>query len=308
MAHGDVSAVLLDAGGVMLFPQPDAMLPPLLAAGVAPSPEVLRRAHYRAMSALDVPGSPAPDRDTWWRGYLLDYVAECGVAADRRAEVAAGMAAGIPGFGWTHVGAAVPDGLRAISGLGVPVGVVSNSDGSVEAELCRLGVCCTAASASRSAIPVGVVIDSEVVGVAKPEPEIFWIALRALGVKPGPGVLHVGDSLRYDVAGALAAGLRPVHLDPYGYCPAPAGHLHVTSLAEVAALARLALGKAGRRASSAGHYTTGLCAGPRCTFPRCATTRRTPGRPATACCFARAISGSCSRDTTPCCRWVSGSG
>jgi putative hydrolase of the HAD superfamily len=47
-------------------------------------------------------------------------------------------------------------------------------------------------------------------------------------------VLHVGDSLRYDVAGALAAGLEPVHLDPHGFCPAPDGHRHVRTLAELA--------------------------------------------------------------------------
>ena len=69
------------------------------------------------------------------------------------------------------------------------------------------------------------------VGVAKPDPEIFRLALDALGVPAGGAVLHVGDSLRYDVAGALAAGLQPVHMDPYGFCPAPDGHPHVRSLA-----------------------------------------------------------------------------
>jgi FMN phosphatase YigB (HAD superfamily) len=44
----------------------------------------------------------------------------------------------------------------------------------------------------------------------------------------------VGDSLRYDVAGALAAGLQPVHMDPYGLCSAPDGHRHIGSLAELA--------------------------------------------------------------------------
>ena len=56
----------------------------------------------------------------------------------------------------------------------------------------------------------------------------------ALDVPAGGTVLHVGDSLRYDVAGALAAGLQPVHMDPYGFCPAPGGHPHVRSLAELA--------------------------------------------------------------------------
>ena len=71
---------------------------------------------------------------------------------------------------------------------------------------------------------MGVILDSAVVGVAKPDPGIFRIALDALNVPADGSVLHVGDSLRYDVAGALAAGLQPVHMDPYGLCPAPDGH------------------------------------------------------------------------------------
>jgi hypothetical protein len=31
-----------------------------------------------------------------------------------------------------------------------------------------------------------------------------------------------------------AAGLQPVHLDPYGLCPLPSRHPHVRSLAELA--------------------------------------------------------------------------
>jgi putative hydrolase of the HAD superfamily len=78
-----------------------------------------------------------------------------------------------------------------------------------------------------------------VVGVAKPDPRIFGLALDSLGVEASENVLHVGDSLRYDVTGALAAGLRPVHLDPYGFCPDPDGHEHVRSLLDVPALATL---------------------------------------------------------------------
>jgi putative hydrolase of the HAD superfamily len=88
---------------------------------------------------------------------------------------------------------------------------------------------------------MGVILDSAVVGVAKPDPAIFRIALDALGVPAGQTVLHVGDSLRYDVAGAHAAGLQPVHMDPYGFCPVPGGHPHVRSLAELADLARPAI-------------------------------------------------------------------
>ena len=91
------------------------------------------------------------------------------------------------------------------------------------------------AATDGAGVPVGVIVDSAVVGVAKPDPAIFRIALDALGVPASGAVLYVGDSLRYDVAGALAAGLQPVHFDPYGYCPAPDGHRHVSSLLGLAA-------------------------------------------------------------------------
>jgi putative hydrolase of the HAD superfamily len=134
----------------------------------------------------------------------------------------------------------VNEALRAIAALDVPLGVVSNSDGTVQAELSRLGVCYALLDGEAppaAGIGVGVVLDSAVVGIAKPDPEIFRIALEALGVPADDTVLHVGDSLRYDVTGALAAGIRPVHLDPYGYCPAPGGHTHITSLADIVELA-----------------------------------------------------------------------
>ncbi len=50
------------------------------------------------------------------------------------------------------------------------------------------------------------------VGHAKPRPEIFQAAVRALGVSPSD-VLHVGDNERTDVGGALAHGLRAIRLD-----------------------------------------------------------------------------------------------
>jgi putative hydrolase of the HAD superfamily len=240
MATGRVSAILLDAGGVLVFPSVDLMLPPLRARGMSPGVAALERAHYRAMLGQDMAASP-PARDTWWREYLLSYLAACGAAEDGCEALAAEITGAITGPHWTHVGTGVMDGLRALAGLGIPLGVVSNSDGTVQAELCRLGVCYAPGSAPDGQEPappaagvrVGVVVDSAVAGVAKPDPAIFRIALDALGVPADGSVLHVGDSLRYDVAGALAAGLQPVHMDPYGLCPAPAGHPHIRSLADL---------------------------------------------------------------------------
>ena len=244
-----VSAILLDAGGVLVFPQPDLLRPPLQALGVSPDVAAFERAHYQAMLIQDVATVP-PAPGTWWREYLVGYFAGCGVAEDQCRELAAEVALATVGETWTHVGTGAMAGLRALAALGLPMGVVSNSDGTVQAALSRLGVCyapdapdkagstadITAGSTAdiTAGVPVGVVVDSAVVGVAKPDPAIFGIALDALGVPASGTVLHVGDSLRYDVAGALAAGLEPVHLDPHGFCPAPNGHRHIRTLAELA--------------------------------------------------------------------------
>ena len=235
------SAILLDAGGVLVFPQPDLLGPPLRALGLAPDVASFERAHYRAMVVQDLAGTP-PVAGTWWREYLVGYLGACGVAEDRCRELAIEVAEATAGRAWTHVGTGVRPGLRALAALGLPMGVVSNSDGTVQAELRRLGVCYApdgpgpeeGAEPPHDGVPVGVVVDSAVVGVAKPDPAIFGIALAALGVPASERVLHVGDSLRYDVTGARAAGLQPVHLDPNGFCPAPDGHRHIRTLAELA--------------------------------------------------------------------------
>jgi putative hydrolase of the HAD superfamily len=232
------SAILLDAGGVLVFPTRELLQPPLAAAGVPLDAALLERAHYYAMLAQDQAAVP-PASGTWWREYLASFVAGCGVPEERCTAVAAEVAAVTGDHSWANVGSGAPSGLRALAALGLPMGVVSNSDGTVEAELRRLGLCYAPDGrepAAATGIRVGVVVDSAVAGVAKPDPAIFRIALDALGVPPSRTVLHVGDSLRFDVAGALAAGLQPVHLDPYGFCPAPDGHPHIRTLAELAGM------------------------------------------------------------------------
>ncbi len=59
-----------------------------------------------------------------------------------------------------------------------------------------------------------IVISGEV-GIAKPDPSIFALALHKLGVGPEKA-WHVGDSLRTDVAGALGTGLTAVWLNRGG--------------------------------------------------------------------------------------------
>jgi FMN phosphatase YigB (HAD superfamily) len=56
----------------------------------------------------------------------------------------------------------------------------------------------------------------------KPSPALFVEALRGCGVHgrgPHPDVVVVGDSLRCDVGGARAAGLRTIWINPAGAAP-----------------------------------------------------------------------------------------
>jgi HAD superfamily hydrolase (TIGR01509 family) len=66
---------------------------------------------------------------------------------------------------------------------------------------------------------IDALVVSEEAGVAKPDPEIFTIALRTVGVGPSDAVM-VGDSWAADIAGAHAAGIIPVWFNPQGL-PAP---------------------------------------------------------------------------------------
>jgi putative hydrolase of the HAD superfamily len=93
----------------------------------------------------------------------------------------------------------------------VPIGVVSNAAGQIESVLRRFGVCQVG---DGDGVPVIIIVDSTIVGVAKPDPAIFSFALEVLDVK-AENVAYVGDSYANDVVGARSAGMQPFLLDPY---------------------------------------------------------------------------------------------
>jgi len=88
------------------------------------------------------------------------------------------------------------DELRA---AGVGVGVLSNSEGALEALFDEIGW------HGR----FDAVIDSGRVGIEKPDPRIFAIAARALGVAEA-SLIHIGDSGPADIEGALGVDARAV--------------------------------------------------------------------------------------------------
>lgn len=102
--------------------------------------------------------------------------------------------------------------LKAMAAAGVPVGVVSNASGQIAEVLSRSGICQVG---DGDCVPVRVVVDSHVVGVAKPDPLIFEHALPFFEGIDRHEIAYVGDSVTMDIGAARAAGLHPVLLDPY---------------------------------------------------------------------------------------------
>jgi putative hydrolase of the HAD superfamily len=222
-----IEAVLLDVGGVFIAPDHEVIGPPIVEAGGDGSPDVLDRAHYAGVAALDASG------DLDWDAYHRAVARTAGVPDSRVAAVAVSLRERMQGPGtWQRLLPGASEGLRLIADTGVGLGIVSNSDGTVQEQLITTRICQVGAG---HGVPVAIVVDSAVAGFEKPDPRIFALALETLGV-PAAGAVHVGDTIFADVEGARAAGVRPLHLDPHGWCPRPDDHEHVQSLADVARL------------------------------------------------------------------------
>jgi putative hydrolase of the HAD superfamily len=220
-----IEAVLLDAGGVLVLPDPGLVRAQVVAAGLPPpSEETMRRAHYTAVASMDATGTE--DLAT----YRTAYLGACGAPAELAAQ-AVRLLKFSGRWSWPLPGAL--DLLTALIESGRRIAIVSNSDGTVAATLAEAGVCQVGSGVGAD---VAVIVDSYHAGMEKPDPRLFQLALAELGVG-ADRVVHVGDTARTDVDGATAAGVRPVHLDPYGLCPdPPGGHAHIGALADLLSL------------------------------------------------------------------------
>ncbi|MGA2803806.1 MAG: HAD family hydrolase [Acidimicrobiales bacterium] len=214
-----LKSATVDAGGVLLLPDPVAVRFILGDFGAYPENATCWRAHFEMLRHLD--DGPVPDWHEMGRllasalGVLPQFQDEAGKAVV--AEVYEGTA-------WVAAPGAA-EALGRLAAAGYRLAVVSNTtQGGMEELLLRTGLC----SVSGDFAPVAAVIDSHVVGVAKPDPRIFELALHALKTSPAE-CLHVGDSVRYDVTGAQAAGMTAVHIDPLEVCRA-GDHTHASSL------------------------------------------------------------------------------
>lgn len=213
LAQPPPAAVLLDAGFTLIFPDGERIAAPARAVGLDVDPaaiEGVEDAIRRELARFVWPGTP--DRAAsagalsggvaLFRRFLeLAHPDAGGELLDRAA--AASWQAHLARNAWARVGAGVPEALARLRAAGIRLAVVSNSEGTVAAVLAEVGL----------ARAFDTIVDSWEVGIAKPDPAIFHVALDRLGVPPGAAVM-VGDTPATDVAGARAAGVRAALIDP----------------------------------------------------------------------------------------------
>ncbi len=202
-----LSSILFDAGNTLIFPDLSRTLAPLAAAGFSASQEQLYTAERFAKKRLDAAmatrqAGQSIDHD-YWSVYYTQLTQALGAPADL---VPACVVSTRRSGHWTRVLPGTPELLRALQGRGLRLGVISNSDGGIADALRNVGLG-DEFFASYT--------DSGKVGVEKPDPAIFRIALDSLGTLPEQ-CLCVGDTYSVDFVGASRAGLRAILMDPAG--------------------------------------------------------------------------------------------
>lgn len=212
-----LDAVFFDAGGTLVRLDFEWIGEMLAGLGVETSPPALRRAEVRGRRMYDEAAArrrPAPGDvpanaatlaaiEAYYSGMLEGAGCRHPLLEEAVAALWERQASGAMLWARANEGAREAiDGARA---LGLRTACISNSDGRAEAHLVE----------TRTRDGLEFVVDSQLEGVEKPDPGIFRIGLERMGVA-ADRALYVGDLRSVDEAGARAAGMHFVLIDPFG--------------------------------------------------------------------------------------------
>jgi putative hydrolase of the HAD superfamily len=203
-----MKAILFDAGNTLVWVDHPYLVQLLADHGVQTTEEALMGAEYEAKLVLDemVRGGKGGDDRSRGKIYFAEVFRRIGLPDEQFPAVAERMWARHAERNlWSLVRDHTIRTLEELRGLGYRLAVISNADGRVEALLDSLDL--------RPHFEF--VIDSTLVGVEKPDPRIFRMALERLGVEPHEAA-YVGDIYEIDVVGSRNAGLHPYLVDPLG--------------------------------------------------------------------------------------------
>jgi len=217
MSLCDVRAVVFDAVGTLIYPDPPAPVvyaqvgaqygSKLDANSIRPRFEIAFRAEDEIDRRQDWRTSEERERERWRHivARVLNDVADpetCFQALfDHFSK---------PGA-W-RCDPSTPTVLSALADSGVMVGMASNYDSRLRSVL----------AGKSDLAPLQTVCISSEIGWRKPSPEFFGAVCRSVGMRPA-NILFVGDDFENDMEGALKAGMRGVWLEPKNSHPIPKG-------------------------------------------------------------------------------------
>lgn len=222
MKSSHIRAIFFDAGNTLLYPRLDERASDLTAAGFPSRVEDFHAAERAAKLKLDEwlwpqirKGEvPRTIDHYYWAEYLASLMRFIGAPETEHARLIQLMIEGFRNIRtWSVVMPETPGYLASLAAQGYFLGVISNSIGTIDDQLRHENL--------RSYFQA--VFDSAIVGVEKPHPEIFQLALARAKVAPNEAVF-VGDTNATDVGGAQLAGLHGVLIDrinayPHPECP-----------------------------------------------------------------------------------------
>jgi len=229
----DVDLLCLDAGNTMMFFDHGRVANLCAREGFDTTAEALTRAEGAVKYAqeqgtlLEFAWTPAPVAGApSWAGYVGTMLSFAGLPRERVPRLLEALwlehrARNL----WSLVPEGLVEALDRARALGVRVAVISNSEGKLEAILDELGISCA----------IDLLVDSGLLGIEKPDPRLFRIALDRFGVPPARA-LHLGDNFATDVLGARAAGVRVALVDPFDHLAGR--HADVPRVAGAAEVAR----------------------------------------------------------------------
>jgi beta-phosphoglucomutase len=196
-------AVIFDAGGTLIgFHEPEPFRNLLAQVGMPATDEDVRYFHSRFINVIranrdDAQGLGVDEGeiDDWWRGIFQD-------TWPGRPDLAEEMFRWFRSDRFDRVFSDAIPTLDALRDRGMPMGVLSNFTTSLDHLLVRLGL----------SDYFDFVIVSARVGLAKPDPRMFDLAVSQTG-RSRDRLLYVGDHFGDDIEGAHGAGLHGVLVD-----------------------------------------------------------------------------------------------
>jgi putative hydrolase of the HAD superfamily len=202
-------ALLLDAGNTVVFFDVVFVSRVLRKAGWEVAAGDLRRAWAPANRAYTQLLADGGNHEDGWTAFMSTLLVMAGVASDAVPPALALLRAEHALLNlWRQVPEGLPDALATVRAAGIDVGIISNSEGRLDALFRHVGL-----DAAFS-----IVLDSHTEGVRKPDPVIFRRACDRLGLAASD-CLYAGDLPAVDIDGARAAGLRAVLIDAFGIYP-----------------------------------------------------------------------------------------